>query len=245
MPPLTVLPTPKARIHAKPLARTVCKWANCSVKLNKQRKLYVGVLAVALAGLAIDRMVGGGLPGPQGAEASSSLTGDPAGPADRTGAVASAGSLDAPVVADSVVPARTMRTVAAQLSDLAERNRSFSNVASAGDAFAFPALLVEIVKPVKVEQVVAPQAKAAEPTSVAADELKLSSISKQSTEAGVKAALSSVVVVINGQPLQVGKSIKGWKVVDVTDRSVTVENAAKQQAILLLPDATGGLIDRQ
>lgn len=242
MPPLTVLPTPKARIHAKPLARSVCKWANCSVKLNKQRKLYVGVLAVALAGLAIDRMVGGGLPGPQGAEASSSLTVDPT---DRAGAVASAGNLDAPVVADSVVPARTMRTVAAQLSDLAERNRSFTNAASAGDAFAFPALLVEIVKPVKVEQVVTPQAKAAEPTSVAADELKLSSISKQSTEAGVKAALSSVVVVINGQPLQVGKSIKGWKVVDVTDRSVTVENAAKQQAILLLPDATGGLIDRQ
>jgi hypothetical protein len=206
------------------------------VKLSKQRKVYVGILVAAVGAFAVDQLVGGGMPGPQTADASNLLV----EPSERSSIavdnqeferLAAEGHAAEPALA----PGR-LTTVADQLRLLRTPGELPPD-----DAFALPVSLAQLITPMAIHT-----ASGSDPagTAIARDaalDLKLTTVVVGSLNAATDATGAGGVAVINGELRAVGSVVNGWRIVRILERSVVVRDADGREATLELPDPTAKL----
>ena len=203
------------------------------MKLSKQRKVYIAVLAVAGAALAFDRFSGGGMPGPQQAEASSLLV----SPSERSSSPGAVSNDSGGKTSGGVDGTHQVISVAQQLAAWRAGRPDSAFAGAPRDAFAYPVALERAVVPV-----VATPASVRDGTATgsgaripafAAPALRLTSIINASTGS---AGRFEPVAMIDDTPCRVGAVVQGWKVASITDRGVTVVDAYGREAKIELPD---------
>jgi hypothetical protein len=177
-------------------------------KTSRQRKVYAAILALALGGLAVDRLVLGGATGPKDASA-------------EVDAAASPDSPKSPLLRLSAGPSITTRanTLAGRLDRMAGEQQL--ELLTVEDAFR-PAL--GWVRP--AETGVKPIVQLTEGQAFAKSHRLMAVINNNG---GAGAAI------IDNQTLTVGRQIDGYTLVSVTQRSALLEKAG-QRVELTLPD---------
>lgn len=231
--------------------------------LSKQRKVYVGLLALALGALGVDQLLGGGaVPGPQTAEAADLLI----APGDRASVPVDNRDFVEAVKADGEARAQAASTLAlhtlvsvasqmdtwaasrAQLSTHGASNAGHSNPAltsQRADAFALPSALVAIIAPAASTTAdaagAAKSATAATPNTPA---FRLSAILHSGHDAsartpGTAATAPDIraVAIINDTPCRVGSKVDGWTLTKVEERHVVLTGPNGETTTLKLPDA--------
>lgn len=204
------------------------------IQLNKQRKVYLGVLGAAVAALLADQLTGGGrMPGPEAASASLLVS-------DQERALAPVAEPAPGAPSPSADSLETQSPVVSVASQLLELENRFPSGATVDDGFALPGGLLAIVAPASSAEVAAPivEKEGELPAIVPApSHLSLTTIVTPRDAAEG----SGAIAVVNGETLKVGSTVGGWRIERIGDRSVVIRNAQNQRSELVLraPMASG------
>lgn len=190
------------------------------MRLNKERKLYAGIFALAVAALAIDRFFLGGGYGPASASAAQDL----ALPAPTEEASSSQ-------TVQQVKPVNSV-PVAAQIEALRSEKAGLS------DGFALPARWVASLSqqhsaPVQTAEVVGPQEApeaAPQPTS---NPEKLSS--RRLTGIFNVRDKTRACALIEGRRIAIGQMLDGFTLTDLSEAGATFTDSAGNRLELRLP----------
>lgn len=217
--------------------------------LSKQRKVYVGLLALALGALGLDRLLGGGaMPGPQSAEAADLLIAPgerasvPVDNRDFVEAVKAEG--EAREQASSTLALHSMVSVASQMDTWATSRAPTPVASKSTDAFTLPPALLMIVAPGAAQTGDTGGApKAAANAAANVPSFRLSAILHSGQDASAKARPHAAatdthaVAIINDTPCRLGSKVEGWTLTKVEERHVVLTGPGGETTTLKLPDA--------
>ncbi len=225
--------------------------------LSKQRKVYVGLLALALSALGVDHFWGGGaVPGPQTAEAADLLI----APGDRASVPVDNRDFVEAVKADgeareqaaSTMALHSLVSVASQM-DTWSSSRSRESTAlstpdakpwNRADAFAVSPALATIIVPAAAQTDGASDTSNARAAAGAnAPAFKLSAILHSGHDNAAKKTPRTMsnddraVAIVNDTACRVGSKVEGWTLTKVEERQVVLTGPGGETATLKLPDA--------